>query len=715
MKQSPASVVTSPLHLANLNTFNPKTSLHFSDTYVFRGTAPSQKPFGELFLVLQIDHATKSSPQVGDAIATILQHEYYRGNPSDAPKNFEDALHKTNEILSDLAARGEIHWIGKLHSVAAVFQKDAIHVSATGRAKAYLVRNSEIAEVSQGLYDASKAASPLKTFEHVASGELKDGDALLFVTPGISDYLSPQQLREIVRSNSPEQAAQEIQHRVGRDPAKANSAIVLRFDKKSIRTVTTPSTARQPSAKSLANVQGGSPRPSTGLLKSNEALATSAAHVAPKNSNASTGKLVGAKKFKLPNLARFFKRSRDKTKTETDQHDAKSRFADKPAARDTKKGRVRVAFAQAFKRIPMRAKLFSGLAIVLVVVFVISLFVFRGSRASQAERASIEAKITQAQQLEEQAAAAIIFKDRTQALNLLKQAEALLNEVPGGKTYEEKVTVLRASIAQDYEKLSGSVKIDSPAVLADLSIAGEAVGLTLVEGQLVTWTDGGEVGLVSIDNGEQASAGSLSRGQGDPLLGTTTEEGMVLLTDSNSFVALEDGKLKDLDVSGSFEPKQPAAIETYGNRLYLLDPASNKLTRHQRTIAGYTQGETWVVDDTSVSEGVDVAIDGNVWILQKTGSLTKMLQGTREEFTLGGMLDPLSAPTRLITSEDMKYLYILEPSKKRLAQFDKESGEFVRQYTSDAFDSLRDMVIVEKGKKAYLLNGQKVLTVDLQL
>jgi hypothetical protein len=715
MKQSPATVVTSPLHLANLNTFNPKTSLHFSDTYVFRGTAPSQKPFGELFLVLQIDHATKSSPQVGDAIATILQHEYYRGNPSDAPKNFEDALHKTNEILSDLAARGEIHWIGKLHSVAAVFQKDSIHVSATGRAKAYLVRNSEIAEVSQGLYDASKAASPLKTFEHVASGELKDGDALLFVTPGISDYLSPQQLREIVRSNSPEQAAQEIQHRVGRDPAKANSAIVLRFDKKSIRTVTTASTPRQSSLKSAPSTQKTFPLPTADALRSNEALATSLPSASSNRAPITHNKTSSSKKFKLPNLTRFFKRSRGKTQTETDQGRVKSGLATNSDARDSKKGRVRVAFAQAFKRIPMRAKLFSGLALVLVVVFVISLFVFRGSRASQAQRAEIEAKITQAQQLEEQAAAAIIFKDRTQALNLLKQAEALLGEVPSGKTYEEKVNALRSSIAQDYEKLSGSVKVDNPTVLADLSIAGEAVGLTLVDGQLVTWTDGGEVGLVSIDNGEQASAGSLTRGQGDPLLGATTEEGMVLLTDSNSFVALEDSELKDLDVSGSFEPKQPVAIETYGNRLYLLDPASNKLTRHQRTIAGYTQGETWVIDDTSVNEAIDVAIDGNVWILLKNGSLTKMLQGTREEFTLGGMLDPLSAPTRLITSEDMKYLYILEPSKKRLAQFDKESGEFVRQYTSDAFDSLRDMVIVEKGKKAYLLNGQKVLTVDLQL
>src|SRR3990167_10570059 len=158
MNEGQASAVASPIRLANLNTFNPKTSLHFADTYVFRGSSPVQRPFGELFVVVQIDHATRTSPQVTDAIATIVQHEYYRGNPSESAKNFEDALHKTNEILSDLAARGEIHWIGKLHGVVGVFQKDSIHVSATGRAKAFLVRDGEIAEITHGLFDASKAA-----------------------------------------------------------------------------------------------------------------------------------------------------------------------------------------------------------------------------------------------------------------------------------------------------------------------------------------------------------------------------------------------------------------------------------------------------------------------------------------------------------------------------------------------------------------------------
>lgn len=155
-------------------------------------------------------------------------------------------------------------------------------------------------------------------------------------------------------------------------------------------------------------------------------------------------------------------------------------------------------------------------------------------------------------------------------------------------------------------------------------------------------------------------------------------------------------------------------MESYGNRLYILDPSSNKVMRHQRTLAGYSQGDSWILDETSVADMVDLAIDGDMWLLGKTGSITKMTQGTLGEFTLGGVLDPLVAPTKLVAGEDMTFMFILEPSKKRLLQFEKESGEFVKQYTSEKFDDLRDFAVIEKGGKAYLLNGSSVLEIDLQ-
>jgi hypothetical protein len=732
MPQSQTSVTApaSPIRLANFNTFNPKTSLHFADTYVFRGTAPAQRAYGELYVIVQIDHATRTSPQVGDAIATILQYEYYRGNPSDASKNLEDALHKTNEILSDLAARGEIHWIGKLHGVIAVFQKDAIHVSASGRGKAYLVRDNDIAEISAGLYDASKAASPMKSFEHLASGELKEGDSVLLATPGITDYMTPEHLRSILQRSTPEQAIAEIQQRVGRDPATAHSAIALRFSREQVKAAVAQPIASSKKSAAIAPVkvpQRSAPSYAPSMLQKQ----TPTFSAQEEMGRAATGRLASpaASQPKKPlvafmtglsGLSTKLKNTFKKKKAASVQGPASTQGSvsqaaasmDTPATPATgRRGKVWPALKMAFSRIPMKVKLFGGLAVLLVIVFVISLFIFTGTRQSQAEREAILGKLSQAKQLEEQAAAAIIFKDFTQAQTLLKQAETMLAEIPADETLTPEIDSLKGKIAEDFDKLSGSVKITDPTVLATLS--DQPVGLAIIDGELVAWLANGDVNAVAVNSGEVATGDTIERALGEPVFGTVDEDRVVLVTDENAMIGFDENKVDELDVS-NFKPKGLVAIEAYGSRLYALDAGSNKLLRHQRTVSGYSQGESWVLDETPLGNTVDLAIDGNVWLLEKTGALIKMLQGTREDFTLGPVVDPLVSPTRIVTGEDMAFIYILEPEKKRMLQFEKETGTFVKQYTSDKFDALRDMVVIEKGAKAYLLNGTSIFQIDLQ-
>jgi hypothetical protein len=67
-----------------------------------------------------------------------------------------------------------------------------------------------------------------------------------------------------------------------------------------------------------------------------------------------------------------------------------------------------------------------------------------------------------------------------------------------------------------------------------------------------------------------------------------------------------------------------------------------------------------------------------------------------------------------VTNEGDLFLYVLEPAKSRILQFEKESGDFVKQYTSDAFGTLADVVVNEKGNAAFVLSGDQVLKVDLQ-
>lgn len=731
MTDSSAPVFASPLRLANFNTYNPKTSLHFAETYVFR---PKQfARFGELFVVLQIDHSTKTSPQVGDAIATIMNHEYFRGNPTNVVQNLEDSLHKTNEILSDLAARGEIHWIGKLHGVIGVFQKDAVHLSATGRGKAFLIRDGEVAEITGGLYDSSRAASPMKTFENLASGELREGDSVLLTTPGITDYLSPETLRSIIEQRGPEAAAKVIQDRVGHDSSTAHAAVVFSYSQKSapqpaavsastasihqpIKSTPAANIPAKPSEEPLIKTYQPSVAATPSFSASKPAEpATEMEPALPKAPLATstpaqsiTSDSIAKKRSPMKKLTGLFSRKSKRSAISQEQTD-RSTAATEPRAKSSKlSGRLKKAVI----RMPAKAKVFTALALLLVVVFVVSLFVFTGVRSTKADRQALRDKLGQAQQLEEDAAAAIIFKSFTDAQEKLTQAEGLIAELPeNDKELTADIETLKGAIATDYEKLSGSSRIDEPTVLA--SFVSSPKGIALLGEELIAWSASGKIEVASTNNGDTATGGTIGTDLGDPVVGAIDETELVIVTDQDQLVGFEDGDLNQLDLGSSIDGTSIVAAETYGGRLYVLDPKDDSITRFTRTLAGYGQGGNWVLDGTSVEDGVDLAIDGNIWVLLSDGRVLSFLQGSQEEFTLGPVVDPLESPTKIVTSEDASFLYILEPSKNRLLQFDKEKGDFVKQFVSDSFTDLKDVVINEDGGLAYLLNGDTIFQIDL--
>jgi len=86
--------------------------------------------------------------------------------------------------LAQLAEHGQVSWIGKLNAVAAVIEKNNIHLAATGTASAFLVRGKSLSNVSEG-QESGKTFNPLKTFSGSGHGRLDDKDKI------IPDYRQP--------------------------------------------------------------------------------------------------------------------------------------------------------------------------------------------------------------------------------------------------------------------------------------------------------------------------------------------------------------------------------------------------------------------------------------------------------------------------------------------------------------------------------------------
>jgi len=166
---------------------------------------------------------------------------------------------------------------------------------------------------------------------------------------------------------------------------------------------------------------------------------------------------------------------------------------------------------------------------------------------------------------------------------------------------------------------------------------------------------------------------------------------------------------------------KPVTASGYYGRLYVLDPGTTRVLRYVLTNSGYeaSSGDYFIAGtDPKISDAIDLAIDGNVYILHADGRISKYQEGTSVAFTQSNLDVPLKNPSSICVSGFMDeggYVYVADAGNQRVVQFSK-SGEFIRQWRSrEATDmnDLRSVFVDETAKKLFLLNGNRLYAVPL--
>jgi sugar lactone lactonase YvrE len=193
-------------------------------------------------------------------------------------------------------------------------------------------------------------------------------------------------------------------------------------------------------------------------------------------------------------------------------------------------------------------------------------------------------------------------------------------------------------------------------------------------------------------------------------------DSLMFYTKSGKVIEYKDNRMSFVDTAdGSF--KKGVAVQAYGNKLYLLDPDGNQIWRYTRRRDKFDAAEAWNVN-ADLKNGITMAIDGNIYVLNKDGFITKMFSGNKEDFPVKKQpVKALKNPTKIYTELDMSQIYILEPSEKRVLIYykdDKTGGAtYSSQYIFDDLTDLRDLYVDKDTNKMYLMDATKVYTVAL--
>ncbi len=158
-----------------------------------------------------------------------------------------------------------------------------------------------------------------------------------------------------------------------------------------------------------------------------------------------------------------------------------------------------------------------------------------------------------------------------------------------------------------------------------------------------------------------------------------------------------------------------ADIYGFGGNIYMLDKEKNQIWKYLATSEGYSDKREYLAKGANAdfSDALRMQIESSIYVLKSGGQILRFTKGDKDNFGLAGLPTSVKNPKSIFVSSDTDNLYLLDSGNSRLLILTKIGG-YKGEITGEKFGTASDLVVDEKGKKVYLLDGSKIYSVDLK-
>ncbi len=261
----------------------------------------------------------------------------------------------------------------------------------------------------------------------------------------------------------------------------------------------------------------------------------------------------------------------------------------------------------------------------------------------------------------------------------------------------------------------------------DLIKKGFSAQSMSLSGKQLLLLDASSKTLVALDldkKSNQVLAGESQLGQAE----------IASLNGSLGFVYSEDKGIVRIDLTNQKEATVAKADEEWGkivdisgfaSNVYLLDTLKGQIWKYLpvrnasqsdaggSTQDGYSDKREYLTAPFDLANSIRMQIESSIYVLQRDGAMLRFTRGAKDHFSYGGLDKGVLNPKSFFVSSDTDNLYLLDSGNSRLLILTK-TGEYKGQINGDKFAQVSDLVVDEKEKKVYLLEGSKIYTVDLR-
>ena len=748
----------------------PQRSPATLEIFVAQPDANKEALAGKLFALIQIDSAKAENLKIINFLINTVNHNYYLSEKMILRERlksiriehiFESALAKTNKKLAEFLQSEKIRLNpGLLNITIGVIYNDGLHFASLGKNKALLIYKSKaeetakykLADISEQTGgEAKRGANLTKLFSNVVSGALPRSGYFLFTNETFAEYLSAKQIIGIITTLPPASAAEQIKNTL----SKINLyvpflGIIIKntagLEMAEVKIKEPVAASTNASIENLLVTEEKTEKLLTpaGLVSAKKWLAwfnqltdrfsfRPAAKPGP-TTFALKDKIFAKKKPGWLSPAKIFVFLKSAGsgligliiflfKIITDKRAMADFFNNLTAAVKNAYLKARLAlisFFSWYKNLGRLNKILFSAFIACLLLFSANLG-WQAVKNKQLEKELAASNlITLIEQKQNQIDASFLYNNEDGAKKLLDEVKILSGQLPRKNQAQiDQYNVIAAKNQVQRDKISRVIIAEPKEVanFANLNANAKPTSLILAPGKIYA-ADSAQSAIYSIDLKSQLiTTISLNSQNASSLKFPSTDK-------NNNLYYLDGGRLVVLDLKSekvstlSFDYQGDLAnaidLKQYNNRFYLADRGSGQIYRFTKSADKVGASAAWLNRRADLSDATSLDIDGSIYLLNTDGQILKYAKGQAEEFSLAAVEPAFSQAAKVSATAKQNYIYVLEPTAKRLAVFDK-TGNFINQYTNDKFNNLIDFQIDEAEQKIYFLNDAAVWLVSLSL
>ncbi len=685
---------------------------------------------------------------------------------------FENFIQKTNyrylEIVgskSSAIPAEEADGLPKINATIAFLDEKNLHLAGRGKMLPFLIYetkpgNFRIMNITETATGKEARASKLSLFTNIVSGKIGANDYLFFTTESILDYFSLEKICKTVSATNPEEAKDVLENLLGETANPGTSFVFMIIKRRSEIPVIKAAPAQAP----IAPAHDDSPSPQNsmdGLLKT--------ASDTEKMLTPSLGINFGSGLFSfLGGLSNIFRKNEIKSNARLEYYSSQfhpptkvSKFlrsaslffiavlripyfliriffsflfnllkilfylitnwrgqrktAVTGAAENFKKSLA--AILPKTEKLPKLSRTLLVFAVIFVVLFIGSTGFLYLKHQSDVATKTIQEKVTAIQDKKSVAEASLIYNDENSARETLAEIDALLAAFPQQKKNEKTAYQnISAEIETLREKLRHAVRIENPVAAANFPgyNPGAVVDKFIVANNSIYAFDRNTSVIYKINLDGSGVVDQSVSNLNFQIISLEDLDTVFLYGSEKKFfkLNLENDVLGEINVVTDGNETEISDFAVYNQKLYVLDVGADQIFRHAQTPTGFGPGVNWLRLTVDLEKAKSLAIDGAIYLGMSDGKILKFSAGQQLDFNVE--VDPApSSEIKIWTSAESSFLYVLEPSAKRLVVLDK-NGKIITQYFSEKFNDLKDFSVAEKEKKIYLLSGDFIYEIEIK-